>query len=142
MNKTIKTLLIIMSAPTLVFVVFLWAFFLLDYQSSQPEKSIKSQNIQNSLSPEQVKILDEQIELCLSTGAIYSINIERAEVRIDPLVWSQLDVEKKRGLVRLYGKYCAAKTGDFLLERMIKIKSSRSDEVFAGYSWDEVKIYK
>ncbi len=140
MKELLISFLVVIGIVMLI--IFLGGLSSSNFDNQKIDDAKKSENIQTELTAEQIKDLDERIKHCLSTGSIYSINIERSEVRIDPFVWANYNVDEKKRLVWIFGKYCAAKRGDSLFERMITIKSSLSDEKFAGYSWDEIKIYK
>lgn len=83
--------------------------------------------------------LEPKVAEMKRNGAIYSVDVEFKEVRIDPFVWSCLDINQKKGVVLFFNHYfevCDGIGGCTIL-------SSRNDTKLAKHSiWSGAKIYQ
>ncbi len=81
--------------------------------------------------------LETEIMKLQSNGSIYSIDVEMNEVRIDPIIWMQLDLRTKQNLILTFSVYFKMKgsTG------RVNILSNRNDRKLGSYSvWSGVKV--
>ena len=81
--------------------------------------------------------MDRQANDLLTTGVVYSINIDFNEARVNTSLWLQMTLNQKQSLVLFFSAYFDAKgsTG------RVTILSSRNDTKLASYgSWGGLKI--
>lgn len=83
--------------------------------------------------------LEPKVAEMKRNGAIYSVDVEFNEVRIDPVVWSCLDVNQKQGVVMFFSHYFEVSGSS----SRCTILSSRNDTKLAVHSiWSGAKIYQ
>lgn len=74
----------------------------------------------------------------LRDGAMYSMNVEFNEVRINPVLWLGSDLETKRQLVMGFSAYFDLKGST----KRVTVRSSLNDTKMATYgSWGGLKIF-
>ena len=77
--------------------------------------------------------LEKSIQQLLIDGSIHSMNIQKNEVRINPITWSFLSLEQKREIVTNFHLYFVYKqAGD-----NVNVLSDQNDKKLATYSWSE-----
>ena len=83
--------------------------------------------------------ISKAVQSLLSEGLVYSVNVEFNEARIDPVIWSALDIEAKQNTVNLFSTYFeqAGSSG------RVTIRSNRNDNKLATFGvWGGVKILR
>lgn len=116
----------------LVIALFIWAFVggtVGDHHASISRPRRNSSRLRQ-YEAEAAKLIE--------TGAVHSINVEFNRVRIDPIVWSQLDLATKQQTVRFFSAYfeAADSTG------RVEILSNRNDTALATLNLGGMKILK
>ena len=85
--------------------------------------------------------MDATLAKMISIGAIYGVNVDSHEVRIDPLQWALSTLEQKQTTIRWFSVYFAKKHNPPSEETYVNILSSRNDKVLAKYTlWGGPKI--
>ncbi len=79
------------------------------------------------------------VQSLLDEGLVYSVDVQFNEARIDPVVWSALDIEAKQNTVNLFSDFFdqSGSTG------RVTILSNRNDDKLATFGvWGGMKILK
>jgi len=97
----------------------------------------KGRLLQSSKAAQDMADRDILVSWMLSKGLIHSVNIELNQVRIDPFIWAELSIERKRQIVLIFGAYFA----DHGNIGGATILSNRNDNQLATDSvWSGIKI--
>ena len=68
----------------------------------------------------------------MQTGLLVRVNPQLNEAYVNPLMWSQLDVDKKEVVAQQLAFYCGSKKGTNL--NWVEVKHSKTGKVLAKYS--------
>lgn len=154
MNKGNRNAILILIATTAVMAIFIWWA---DRDTATVEEA--QQDIQAEIQARietgayQARVaeskrlqlekerqrLEPKVAEMKRNGAIYSVDVEFNEVRIDPVVWSCLDVNQKQRVVMFFSHYFEVSGSS----SRCTILSSRNDTKLAAHSiWSGAKIYQ